>query len=58
MHYLWGDWLNRKSLLSKSNKPDKKNYSPRVEKVKLLHSVPIVNIAVRADKKLTYQKDD
>ena len=44
MNYLWGDWLRREKLLDRKNKPDRQNYSPRIEKMKLLHSVPIVNL--------------
>ena len=58
MHYLWGEWLSRMKLMAKENKPDKKNMTPGIEKVKMLHSVPIVNINVRANKKLGYQNND
>ena len=44
--------------MAKENKPDKKNMTPGIEKVKMLHSVPIVNINVRANKKLGYQNND
>ena len=56
MYYLWGDWLRRVKLLAE--KPDKKNMSPIVEKVKMLHSVPVVNINVRSNKKIGYQAND
>ena len=56
MYYLWGDWLRRAKLLAE--KPDKKNMSPIVEKVKMLHSVPVVNINVRSNKKIGYQAND
>ena len=58
LNYLWGEWLSRAKLMAKENKPDKKNMTPRIEKVKMLHSVPIVNINVRANKKLGYQNND
>ena len=50
MNYLWGEWLRRGKLLSKQNQPNKQDYSPKLEKIKLLHSVPTVNISVQVNR--------